>query len=100
MVWDTSLDILASGTDVFLELGLVSAVEREMYYAKARDEDLEPVVYLLDAPRDVRRERVAQRNASAGAHTQIVPMELFERASDAWDPPSEAERKALRMIDV
>jgi predicted kinase len=100
LLWDTTLDVLATGTDVVLEMGLVSRAERETFYAKARDEDLALTVYCVDAPRDVRRERVVKRNASAGEHTQIVPVEFFERASDAWEPPSSAERQGLSMIEI
>lgn len=100
LLWDISLDIVGSGTDVFLELGLVSAIERQAFYSKARDADLELTVYLADASRDVRRQRVIQRNNSAGQHTQVVPLEFFERASDAWEPPSEDEHRAMRIIEL
>lgn len=100
LLWDTTLDITATGTDVLLEIGLVSLAEREAFYAKAQDEDLALTVYCVDAPRDVRRERVSQRNDSAGELTQIVPMEFFERASDAWEPPSSAEYQAVSMVEI
>ncbi len=100
LLWDTTLDILATGTDVFLELGLVAQAEREAFYARARDEDLDMSVYLVDAPRDVRRERVARRNSSPGKYVQIVPPEFFERASDAWQAPSDAERNSVSMIEI
>lgn len=100
VLWDLTCEILASGADVFLELGLVASEEREAYYAKARGGDFQLVVYLLDESRDIRRERIVERNDSAGEHTQIVPMPFFEIASDAWQPPTEAERKAMGIIDV
>lgn len=100
LLWDVAREILASGVDVFLELGLVRRLERDEYYAKARAEELELAVYVLDAPRDIRRERIVERNRSAGEHTQVVPMHFFEVASDAWEPPTEAEREAVRMIEV
>lgn len=77
-----------------------ASLERETFYAKARGGDLRLVVYLLDASRDIRRERIAERNRSAGEHTQIVPITFFELASDAWEPPTDAERKAMGIIDV
>jgi hypothetical protein len=55
---------------------------------------------VFDAPRSVRRERVANRNRSPGKYTQIVPTEFFERASDAWEPPLEPERATWGLIDV
>jgi predicted kinase len=100
LVWDVALDVLGCGTDVFLELGLVTAPEREKFYARARDEGLKFAVHLLDAPRDVRRERVLGRNQTPGPFTQVVPLEFFERASDAWQPPSEAERATRGILDV
>lgn len=100
LLWDIALGALRCGTDVILEFGLLQRVEREAFYERARAEDLELVVYVLDAPRSVRRERVKNRNRSAGDHTQIVPPEIFERASDAWEPPLEPERVTWALSDV
>ncbi len=100
LIWDVALDVLRCGSDVYLELGLIAAVEREAFYAKASAEGLSWGIYLLDAPRVVRRERVEQRNRAAGPTTQIVPSEFFERASDAWQAPSETERASWQIIDV
>ena len=100
LLWDLAMDVLASGTDVFLEIGLLGKAEREAFYEKVRAADVELLVYLLDAPRAVRRERVAERNKAAEPFTQVVPPEFFERASDAWEPPSESERATWRILDV
>jgi predicted kinase len=100
LIWDVALGVLRCGTDVFLEIGLLGVAEREAFYGKVREEGLRLVVYHLDAPRAVRRERVAVRNHAGGAFTQIVPVEFFERASDAWQPPSESERAAWDVVDV
>lgn len=100
LLWDVTLDVLRGGTDVLLEAGLVSAVDREAFYRRARAEDLRTIVYLVDAPRDVRRERVLRRNQAPTEFTQIVPLAFFERASDAWEAPSDAERAAWGIVDV
>lgn len=100
LLWDTALGALGGGLDVFLELGLVTAAEREVFYDRARGEDLRLSVCLVDAPREVRRERVLQRNRSAGAFTQVVPLEFFEGASDAWQAPSASERARWGIVDV
>jgi predicted kinase len=100
LLWDVGLGALRCGIDVFLELGLVQRVEREAYYERARTEDLALAVHVLDAPRAIRRERVMNRNRSPGAHTQMVPLEFFERASDAWEPPLPSERATWGLIDV
>ncbi len=100
LLWDTSIEILRTGSDVFLEPGLVSLAERSALYTKTLDEELPLTVYFIDAPRDVRRDRVLRRNETANQHTQVVPLEFFERASDAWEPPNETERHAVEMVDV
>ena len=97
---DVALEALRGGIDVVLELGLVTTADREAFYERARVEGLRLVVHLLDAPRDVRRERVLQRNRTPGPFTQIVPVEFFERASDAWQPPSQSERAEWRIIEA
>lgn len=100
LLWDVANDVLRSGVDVVLELGLVTAADREAFYEKAHAEDLSLRVYLVDAPRDVRRERVLQRNKTPGPFTQIVPIEFFERASDLWQPPADAERARWNILDM
>jgi len=100
LLWDVALDVLRGGVDVVLEFGLVTIADREAFYEKAQDEDLRLVVYLVDAPRDVRRERVLRRNKTPSPFSQIVPIEFFERASDIWQPPSDSERAARAIIDV
>jgi len=100
LLWDLTLDLLRSGLEIFLELGLVTTAEREAFYERARAEELPLRVYLVDAPRDLRRQRVAQRNQAPGEFTQRVPLEHFERASDLWQPPSETERAAHAILDV
>ena len=100
LLWDVALDVLRGGVDVVLEFGLVTIADREAFYEKAQAEDLRLVVYLVDAPRDVRRERVLRRNKTHSPFNQIVPIEFFERASDIWQPPSDSERAARAIIDV
>jgi predicted kinase len=100
LLWDIALDVLRGGMDVVLEFGLVTAADREAFYAKARAEDVGLMVYLLDAPREVRLERVSRRNQSPGPFTQVVPLGFFERASDAWQSPSTSERATWGIIEV
>jgi predicted kinase len=100
LLWDLALSVLASGTDVYLELGLLSVSERANCYEQARARDLTVRVWVVDAPRDVRRTRVQQRNQNPKPYTQIVPAEFFEKASDAWEPPDDVERAAWNLADI
>lgn len=98
LIWTVAADALAAGVSVQLELGLVTAAEREAWFARAVDVDVE--ITVVDAPRDVRRERVARRNLSASSDVQRVPPAFFEAASDAWQPISDDERARWRVVDA
>lgn len=100
VLWDVACEIASAGSGVVLELGLVREAERVAVYEKAQLAGVAVTIRLLDAPRDVRRERVARRNAQAGPTTQTVPAEMFELASDAWEPPTEAERTTWGILDA
>lgn len=62
------------------------------FYRRVEDAGHMLSVHLVDAPRDVRHERVARRNVEKGATFSMeVPMPFFEMASDMWQPPDEDE---------
>ena len=61
LIWSHSLSILASGTDAILELGLIQRQGRIAFCQKAMREGAELKVYVLDAPKQVRLERVKRR---------------------------------------
>ncbi|MCB9668213.1 MAG: AAA family ATPase [Alphaproteobacteria bacterium] len=87
--WAVATDALELGVDVVLELGLVGRAERIDAYHRAMTLDAEVRIAWIDAPRVERRARVLARNAQAGA--QVVSEAMFERASDAWEPPEDDE---------
>jgi predicted kinase len=100
LLWDLTSDLLRGGVNVFLEFGLVTADERRAFYERCAAAEMRFDVLLFDAPRDVRRSRVMERNAAPRPFAQVVPLEFFERASDLWQEPSDAERRDVPMIDI
>ena len=58
--------LIAAGSDVVLEIGLIRRKEREELYRWVEDAGIDLTVYVLDAPRDVRRARVLRRNEEQG----------------------------------
>jgi predicted kinase len=92
LIWSHSRRILAAGTDVILELGLIQRQSRVAFGRQIQDEGYELVVHVLDAPLEVRRERVRRRNAEKGStFAMVVPDHVFEMASKLWEPPDELE---------
>lgn len=82
--------VLDAGRDVVLEIGLLKRQERSAFYGRVAGRAL--TVYVLDAARAVRRERVAERNRSGGpTFSMVVPPDVFELASDLWEAPEADE---------
>lgn len=97
-IWRMTCDLIDSGTSAVLELGLVQRQDRMDFYARIDAAQFALKVYVLDAPRAVRRERVRTRNATQSQTFQmVVPDEIFESASDLWEPPDDDEIEARNI---
>jgi predicted kinase len=91
-IWRTAREVVGTGTSVVLEIGLLSRREREAFYARVDEAGARLVLHVVDAPRDERRARVLRRNEEQGAtFSVVVPPDVFELASDLWEPPDDAE---------
>jgi predicted kinase len=100
-IWSVAQRVIATGTDVVLEIGLILRRDRESLYARIDAGAHELVVYVLDAPREVRRSRVEGRNRERGeTFSMHVPPEIFELASDMWEAPTadECEDRDVRFV--
>jgi predicted kinase len=98
-IWSLTEALCEVEARVVLEIGLIRREERAAFYRRVDDAGLALSVYLLDAPREVRRERVMRRNEERGeTFAQVVPLEFFELASDMWEPPDDEElrERAIR----
>ena len=99
-IWRVALATLEVGTDVVLEIGLIRRHERESFYARVDALALDLVIHVLDAPREVRRARVEQRNRERGeTFSMEVPPAIFELCSDLWEPLDlrETEGREVRV---
>jgi predicted kinase len=91
-IWKLTTALCAVQTPVVLEIWLLQRRDREELYRRVDDAGYDLTVYVLDVPREIRRERVMRRNAEQGpTFAQVVPLELFELASDMWEPPDDDE---------
>jgi predicted kinase len=103
LMWDHALTLRAAGVTPILELGLVQRQARAEIYERARVAGVELRVHVLDADREIRRERVSRRNTEQGpTFSMNVPDAVFDLASDAWEPPDlfEAEERHIEFIDT
>ena len=97
-IWNVASEILDSGNDVVLELGLVTQADRAAFYARVDASGRELVVYVLDTPEETRRQRVRERNRRQGDTFKMqVSDEIFEVANRAWEAPDETECRDRRI---
>jgi len=97
-IWNVACDLIDTGSSVVLELGLVQWQAREDFYARCDAAGHPLVVYVLDAPRHVRLERVRRRNVERGGTFRMeVNDEIFDLANRAWQAPDDVE-SAVRDI--
>lgn len=93
-IWNIASRMIEVGRDVILEIGLIQQRDRKRFYRRVDDAGYALTIYVLDAARELRRERVEQRNHAKGpTFSMVVPPRFFDLASDLWEPPDEAERR-------
>ena len=82
------------GNDAIVELGLIKVEDRLDFYASLESDKRDFLVHVLQTPRAERKRRVFQRNLDQGeTFAMHVTEEVFEMASDMWEPICEAERE-------
>ncbi|OZG72453.1 bleomycin resistance protein [Hahella sp. CCB-MM4] len=91
-IWKVTSEIISSGNDVILELGLIQQASRQKFFDKVEFARYMMRIYVLDAPREIRRMRVQRRNREQGTtYSMAVPDHVFEMASNLWEPVEQLE---------
>lgn len=92
MIWSTAEGVLATGTSVVLDIGAMRRADRDRIRHMAEANGRSLLWHFVDAPQEVRRARVANRNAAKGDTfvTEVTP-EMFEMLEGLYEPPAPAE---------
>jgi predicted kinase len=101
LIWKLAMDMLDRHTNVVLEIGLLTRRERDAFYDRVDAAAVGLTIHVVDAPREIRRRRVDERNRVRGStFSMIVPHAIFELASDLWEPldGTECEGRDVRFI--
>lgn len=97
-LWWHAQQILASGKDVILEMGLIQAEQRQAFCRQIIAAGFPLTMHVLDASQEVRWQRVQQRNRERGpTYAMQVTETVFEIASQMWQAPDEDE---CREFDI
>ena len=84
-----------------MTVDLIQRHSRVAFCQKVVDDGVELLVHVLDAPQDVRRERVQRRNTEKGStFSMVVPDHVFEMASNMWDAPDDGECRDFAIAFV
>ncbi len=97
-IWTQSLRLAAVDQSPILELGLFQRQARLDFYRRAQADGVSLRVHVLDAPYEVRWQRIAQRNDEGMATASpFVSRAVFEMTSRLWEAPREDE---IRQHDI
>jgi predicted kinase len=87
-IWSSAAAVMAAGTSVILDIGLMRRADRARVREIAEAVELPLQWHFVDAPQAVRRARVADRNAVKGEGFAIeVTPDLFEFIEGVYEPP-------------
>jgi predicted kinase len=91
-IWSCAAAVMAAGTSVILDIGLMRRADRARVREIAEAAGLALQFHFVDADREVRRSRVAERNVIRGEGFAIeVKSEHFEFIEGVYEPPDAAE---------
>ena len=91
-IWSTAAGVIAAGTSVVLDLGLMRKTDRARVAEIAEAVELPIQFHFVTAPQDVRRARVLERNEVRGENFAMpVNQEMFDFIEGVYEAPDEAE---------
>lgn len=91
-IWNLSTQILALGMGSVLEIGLTQKADREAFYQRVISSHGHLTLHVLEAPVEVRWDRVTHRNNGQGeTFSMEVTRGMFDFVEGMWEPPEEAE---------
>lgn len=87
-IWSVAAGVLATGTPVIFDIGLMRKADRARVREIAEGAGLPLTFHYVTAPTEVRRARVAERNVVRGENFAIeVPPEHFDFIEGVFETP-------------
>ena len=91
-IWSTAAGVLAAGTSVILDIGLMRKADRARVREIADAAELPLQFHFVTASAEARRARVSERNVVRGENFAIeVTPELFDFIEGVYEPPDPEE---------
>jgi predicted kinase len=91
-IWALVTELVRVGAPSVLEIGLTQRAARNAAYERVARAGLRLKLYSLEAPAEVRWQRVEARNQARGTTFSMeVTREMFDFVEGMWEPPDERE---------
>lgn len=87
-IWEVSEQILAINGNVVLDLGFTTKAQRAMFSDRAKNMKINTEIHYLDAPADIRRQRVEKRNIEKDP--SVYAFEVTDMMFNFMEPRFEA----------
>jgi predicted kinase len=99
-IWSVAEQVIASGRDVVLDVGLSRLQDRDRWRALVAGTRAESKLHYLDVGKSLRRTRVLTRNQqlAAGTHAFAVSESMFDHMEGWFEPPSDDELYGAMII--
>ncbi|MFC4637859.1 AAA family ATPase [Deinococcus hohokamensis] len=98
-IWALTRQLVERGTPVVLDLGFLRAEDRQRAREQAERCGATAAFHLVDAPAELRRTRVLQRNETRGdTFSLIVTPGMFDLMESVYEAPGAAELVQARQV--
>jgi len=101
-IWDVSEQILSLGGNVVLDLGFTEKTQREHFSVRAKSLGLEAEIHFLDAPKEIRKQRVEKRNSEKDPNVYAFDVTdiMFNFMEPRFEAPDAEELEGGLKIDA
>ena len=100
-IWKTTMQIVACGTNVILDLGFMKVKNRNTFLDLASQHQMLTQLHYVDAPYETRLKRVMERNNAKGKTFSFeVSAAAFNYMEQQFEKPSEVELQRAVIVDT
>ncbi|WP_026971369.1 AAA family ATPase [Aliagarivorans marinus] len=100
-IWEVSEQILVLDGKVLLDLGFTTKAQREVFTSKAKALGINAEVHFVNAPPELRRQRIAKRNQEKDPKVYAFEVTdvMFEFMEPKFEVPDDIELQHGRTIN-
>jgi predicted kinase len=98
LIWKSVERLIALNTNVILDYGFWSAKERIEVSSKIKNAGGMPILYFLDIPLDILKQRLNKRNSQLPPGTFEITMDMLEMFVNCFEHPLVDE--GIKIVEI